>query len=78
MKSMGVSRFKAQCIAVLKRAQRTHTALIITHRGKPLARVEPLSGQSAKRVLGDLKGRGHIRGDIVHFDFSKEWELRRG
>lgn len=44
---------------------------MVTLRGKPLARVEPI--QRGRR-LGALSDAGTIRGDIVTADFEGEWE----
>mgnify|MGYP006304208481 CR=1 FL=1 len=71
---MIISRFKAQCIAVIREAQRTHEAVLITRRGRPVARVEPVYDEAATRKLGALKGRMRIKGDIVHADFEDDWE----
>jgi len=73
MKTMIVSQFKAQCIAVLKEAQRTHEPVLVTRRGHPLARIEPVC-ESPPRKFGALKGQMRIKGDIVHASFDGEWE----
>jgi len=72
---MGVSEFKSGCIQILKDLQRTQTALVITHRGQPLARIEPL-GRAGRRRLGGLRHLGEIHGDLLDFDFE-EWEMER-
>ena len=74
MKTMIVSKFKAQCIAVMKEAQRTHESILVTRRGHPLARIEPVYDDPPPRRFGTLKGKMRIKGDIVHADFGDEWE----
>lgn len=74
MKSMGISEFKSHCIRILKDLQRSRSPLIITHRGRPLARIEPIDGRGG-RVLGALRHLGRIKGDLVHVDFTDEWEM---
>lgn len=74
MKTMVISQFKAQCIAVMKEANRTHEPVLVTLRGHPLARVEPVCDDPPPRRLGALKGRLRIRGDIVQSDFDEDWE----
>jgi antitoxin (DNA-binding transcriptional repressor) of toxin-antitoxin stability system len=77
MKSMAISEFKSKCIAVMKEAQRSGKGLIVTWRGQPLARVEPIQQQPGKRNLGTFRGRMKIRGDIINADSSADWEMLR-
>jgi prevent-host-death family protein len=72
MKSVGISEFKSHCIALLKEVDETGVGLVVTHRGRPLARVEPMEPAGAR--LGALRHLGEIRGDLVYTDFSDEWE----
>ncbi len=78
MKSIGISEFKAHCIGLLKRAQRSGTPLIVTHRGRPLVRIEPIPGGRRRRQLGDLHGKLQIKGDIIHTDLTSHWEIAHG
>jgi antitoxin (DNA-binding transcriptional repressor) of toxin-antitoxin stability system len=75
MKSMTISEFKSKCIAVLKEAQRSGKGLIVTWRGQPLARVEPITRTSGKRKLGTFRGRMTITGNLVSIDSSADWEM---
>jgi antitoxin (DNA-binding transcriptional repressor) of toxin-antitoxin stability system len=77
MKTVPISEFKSKCIAVLKEAQRSGKGLIVTWRGQPLARVEPITRQPGKRKLGIFRGRMTVMGDIVHSDTSADWEMLR-
>ena len=73
MKTILVSEFKAKCIGLLKEVQKTKKPLVVTLRGKPLARVEPIV-QPKKRVrLGALKGWMEIKGDIVRSDIERDF-----
>jgi hypothetical protein len=74
MKTMLISEFKAKCIAVIKESHLTRTPLIITLRGKPIVRIEPIYTDPHERKLGACKGAMKINGDIVHCDFSDDWE----
>ncbi len=73
MESVGISEFKAKCIALMKQVQDTNQALLVTYRGKPLVRVEPLSKE--KRSLGELAAFGEILGELVGFDFEQDWDM---
>jgi prevent-host-death family protein len=41
-RTISASRFKAQCLALLDEVAESGQALVVTKRGKPVARVEPL------------------------------------
>ncbi|MEW6278548.1 MAG: type II toxin-antitoxin system Phd/YefM family antitoxin [Candidatus Eremiobacterota bacterium] len=72
--TIGISECKARCIAILKEIQRTRTPLVVTHRGKPVACIEPV-GDRPRRSLGALSHLCTIQGDLVHWDFPDEWEM---
>ncbi len=69
---MLISEFKARCIKMLKEVQKNGKPLLVTLRGEPIARVEPVA-KGKKRQLGALKGRMIIKGDIIKSDFEKDW-----
>lgn len=74
MKTMLLSEFKAKCIGVMNEALRTHEPIVVTRRGHPIARIEPLFSEQPERTLGTRDRRMRILGDIVHADFSTDWE----
>lgn len=74
MKTMAVSDFKARCLAVLREAQRSGEPLLVTRRGRPLARIEPISETATERRLGLYRGCMRIRGDIVHSSSEDDWD----
>ncbi len=71
---MGVSEFKAGCIRILKDLQSSQTPLVITHRGQPLARIEPIA-RGGRRRLGALRHLGQVHGDLVGVDVTGDWEM---
>jgi len=74
--TLAASEFKAKCLRLLDQVEETGDTLVITKRGRPVAMVIPVS--SPKRSLrGSWKGRIQIKGDIVHFDASRDWESSR-
>ncbi len=77
MKTMGISEFKAKCIAVIKEARRTSTPIVITRRGEPLVRIEPIHTSRTRRTLGALRSEVAIKGDIVSTPFGNDWEMER-
>jgi prevent-host-death family protein len=75
MKTLKISEFKATCIRVLKTVARTAEPVVVTHRGKPIVRVQPFQEEPPPaRVLGGLKGSIEIRGDIVNSDWEDDWD----
>ncbi len=74
MRMMGISEFKAKCIAVIRAVQRVRAPTTVTRRGVPLVRIEPLVGGRSRRRLGALRDDTAIRGEIVRTDFPDEWE----
>ena len=72
MKTVLISEFKAKCIQMLKEVQKHGKPLLVTLRGEPIARVEPVA-KGKKRQLGALKGRMIIKGDIIKSDFEKDF-----
>ncbi|PYS39361.1 MAG: type II toxin-antitoxin system Phd/YefM family antitoxin, partial [Acidobacteria bacterium] len=75
MKTMQVSDFKTKCIAVLKEVARSGEPVVVTLRGRPMARVEPFTNSTPGKRLGTLKGNMRIRRDIAQLDASKDWEM---
>jgi prevent-host-death family protein len=71
--TVAASEFKAKCLRLLDRVEEEGETLVITKRGRPVAKVIPVTG--GKRSLrGSWKGLVKIKGDIVHFDSSEDWE----
>ena len=60
--TIGAARFKEQCLALLDRLG--PDGLVITKRGKPVARVLPYDQDSAS-LIGSLRDKVEIKGDIM-------------
>ena len=76
VKTVLISEFKAKCIQMLKEVQKNGKPLVVTRRGQPIARVEPVAKQGKAPRLGQLKGWIKIKGDIVNTGFEDDWEER--
>ena len=61
MKEIGAAKFKEQCLALLD--QLDADGLIVTKRGKPVARVVPYDSQEAD-LIGSLRHKIEVRGDL--------------
>ena len=62
MKEMPAAKFKEQCLAILDEVD--EEGIIITKRGKPVAKLIPIRAESAE-LIGALKGKLRIKGDIL-------------
>jgi prevent-host-death family protein len=74
MKTMAAGKFKAQCLQVMEKVRRTRTPVVITKRGKPVAKLVPVEPEGD--VFGCMAGKIEIVGDIVSAATPLEdWEM---
>ena|SRR5687767_10789794 len=73
VKTVPISQFKAKCLAMLAEVQRSGEPLIVTRRGKPIARVSPERGPTRRDWFGYMKGTFRITGDIISPAVPREW-----
>jgi prevent-host-death family protein len=64
MKTISAAEFKATCLEVLDRVAETRQGVVVTKRGKPVARVVPLVDRP-EQIVGAMRGTVEIRGDII-------------
>lgn len=62
MKRIAAAQFKAQCLALLDAVD--PDGIVITKRGKPVARLIPIAADSAS-LIGALADKVEITGDIM-------------
>ncbi len=74
MEKIGAAKFKEQCLALIDRL--TPEGLIITKRGKPVARIIPYP-QRPENLIGSLRDKIEIRGDILSTGVSWDAPARR-
>ncbi len=78
MEEIPISKFKATCLATLKRVKRTRKPVRVTRFGEPVADIVPPAIAPPKLVLGAMKGTGRILGDIVSpVGHESDWEAAR-
>jgi prevent-host-death family protein len=78
MKSMGAAEFKARCLKVMDDVHRRGESVLITKKGKPVARLMPVERQHAEDIFGCLRGIVRISGDIEAPAVPvSEWEQAR-
>ncbi len=59
---IAAARFKERCLALLDEVDQD--GIVITKRGKPVARLMPFSTDSAS-LIGSLAGKVQIKGDTL-------------
>lgn len=75
MKTLLVSEFKTHCVGVLNEVANYGEEVIVTKRGKPLARIIPVAPpKKGNRLIGDCSQTAAIHADIVNHDDVNEWE----
>jgi prevent-host-death family protein len=62
MRVIPAAKFKAECLAILDRVD--PEGVIITKHGRPVAKLTPIGAEPAA-LIGSLKGRIRIRGNIL-------------
>ena len=74
MKSMAISAFKAHALRILDQVSRSKESVVITKRGKPLARVVPFD-EKEKNAPGKLADALIFEDDIVSPLSEDIWEV---
>ena len=64
--NINAAQFKAKCLKLIDEVAATRIPLIITKRGKPLAKLVPIDDKALPPLFGYMKGTGQILGDIVN------------
>ncbi|MFZ0801074.1 MAG: type II toxin-antitoxin system Phd/YefM family antitoxin [Terriglobales bacterium] len=77
MKTMPAGQFKAQCLKVMDDVQSTREPVVITKRGRPVAKLVPTT-EPSDDFLGRLSGSMKIVGDITQpIEDPEAWEAQR-
>ena len=63
MKKIAAGEFKARCLTLMEDVRSTREPLIITKRGKPVAKLVPIE-KKKDDFIGRLKGVIRVVGDI--------------
>jgi prevent-host-death family protein len=72
---ISAQEFRAKCLALLDEVQQTRQEIIVTKRGKPVARVVPIE-QGKRDTFGWMKGTGIILGDVIS-PSGEIWDAER-
>ena len=70
--------FKAKCLQLMDKVSRSREPIVITKRGKPVAKLVPADTPEPRaRLFGYMTGTAEIRGDVVNMP-ALEWSALNG
>jgi prevent-host-death family protein len=72
LKTLPAALFKSRCLRLLDHVAETGEGLVITKRGRPVARVLPMSPSRGTSLRGSVTTHGDIVGPLLD-----DWELDR-
>lgn len=75
--NINAAEFKAKCLKLIDEVAATHQPLVITKRGKPVARVVPIESDDERSLFGYMKGTIEIHGDILA-PIDEVWSVESG
>jgi len=64
MKTIAAGSFKVHCLALMDEVQAKKETVVITKRGKPVAKLVP-ADQEPDDIYNFLAGKGEITGDVL-------------
>ena len=74
METVKISELKMDCYSILKKVEQTKEGILITRKGKAIAKIIPSSSNGS--WLGSMASTGEIVGDIVSpVVEAGEWEV---
>jgi prevent-host-death family protein len=73
-KTIPAAEFKAKCLRILDDLK--PEGIVITKRGRPIARVLPATTADNQKLIGSMKGKIQIKGDL--FSTGVHWNAESG
>ncbi len=71
-RTIPAGQFKARCLALLDQVERTGTPIVVTKRGRPVARVVRVEQSATAKLRGSVTFHGDIVGPLLG-----EWEVEQ-
>jgi prevent-host-death family protein len=72
---IAAAKFKSQCLALMDEVERKRKEIIITKRGRPVAKLVPVD-EGTNPLFGGMRGTIRITGDIVS-PIGEPWNAER-
>jgi prevent-host-death family protein len=73
---IAAGEFKAKCLRLMETVRRTRGEIVITKRGRPIAKLTPILEEPAGSIFGWMQGTVEVRGDIVE-PIKGAWNAQR-
>lgn len=70
---IAAGQFKTKCLQLMDQVQQTREEVVITKRGKPLAKLVPVLEAEFDTIVGYLPGSVQVVGNIVS-PVDERWE----
>lgn len=64
MRTIPAGEFKARCLRIMEEVRTKRVSVLITKKGRPLAKLVPADDDGADEVFGRLQGVLEIAGDV--------------
>jgi prevent-host-death family protein len=74
--TIAASELRTHCHRLLDEVAANGRTLVITKRGRPIAKLTPIVSDR-KPLMGRWEGEAKIKGDIVDFNSSGDWDTIR-
>lgn len=76
MREISASKFKAECLRLMDEVAESGDEIVITKKGKPVARMGPIRPSQRKSLYGLFAGEMEIVGDIIS-PIDVEWNAMK-
>ena len=73
-KTIPATEFKAKCLGILDNLD--PSGIIVTKHGRPIAKVLPISAHGNERLIGSMRGKIKIHGDLFTTGINWDAESR--
>ena len=69
-KTVSATEFKAKCLGILDNLD--SDGILVTKHGRPIARILPVNSHNNEQLIGSMKGKIKIRGQL--FSSGAAWD----
>jgi prevent-host-death family protein len=73
---IAAGRFKAECLKLMDHVNKTHEEIIISKRGKPVAKLVPVESEPTRSIFGFMKNTVGKENDIVN-PTGEQWDAEK-
>ena len=71
--NIAAGEFKTHCLKLMDLAHDKHETIVITKRGRPIAKLVPYEDDKPFSLYGCMAGTVEILDDIVEFNCADDW-----